>query len=450
MKKQKKLWLSIGILVLLVGIIMLIPVIRRTVNSDDYKPIIFDATESPEVILGSDYEYIRMADSSGGEAEAPPEFEFPTSCFVVKAKVAENYTDLYYGMQKSERSRYRMIRMETLEVIHGEDIPKNFLYLIPDSLYVDMSGYDSLLISMSQMGMENYVLKNITQQRVEAVDLPVFHDYQDDPSLGSIIAFTDGVFDESLWHTKSWHFGCQFGLHRLDYPEYSDLVVGRGDSERDVIENIHSEIEEDRAWLGEEYRVPSVLKLEFTTSEAREALEYVAPFKNGVFSQSYAPYHQDGRLLIFTRYINGCETEETVTINLDNEKVTYSEVRYTEEDMKRMENIGMQLALKAEKYSEEIPSPPHMSTEEKKLLNLILTAWYAKADGKVYGVIRTYWIYEDKNDRYTHYYDDSYILYDAANKTARDISPQELIDMFGYRRDVSILDYGESIAIAME
>ena len=115
-----------------------------------------------------------------------------------------------------------------------------------------------------------------------------------------------------------------------------------------------------------------------------------------------------------------------------------------------MENIGMQLALKAEKYSEEIPSPPHMSTEEKKLLNLILTAWYAKADGKVYGVIRTYWIYEDKNDRYTHYYDDSYILYDAANKTARDISPQELIDMFGYRRDVSILDYGESIAIAME
>ena len=37
--------------------------------------------------------------------------------------------------------------------------------------------------------------------------------------------------------------------------------------------------------------------------------------------------------MAFRRYINGCQTEETIRIDLLTEDVTYSEVRYAEENM---------------------------------------------------------------------------------------------------------------------
>lgn len=131
-----------------------------------------------------------------------------------------------------------------------------------------------------------------------------------------------------------------------------------------------------------------------------------------------------------------------------NESQTYSEVRYTEEDMKRMENISAHLSEKAAEYAEQLPIPPHTDPEGKKLLCLNLYAWYVKADGKLYGVIKTAWRYSEKDNWYIQYYDDSYILYDMAASGAAVMSRDDLVEIVG-KRNVYMGEYGLKIEMPM-
>ena len=448
-KKPKSIWLRFGAIaacfVLVLSAVIIVTMLRENnqgivpPSNNNHTPIIFDATVSPEQLNGNNLEFIvgSSVAISGGESAAPPEFQFSHG-IAVKAKVVKNHPDKYYKLDVSSDyypTAYRLIQMETIEVISGENVPQYFLYLIPEKVYVDMSVYDSLLISMSQIGFENYVLKNATQNRMESFELLIFADYQYNPELGNIIAFTDGIFDESLWQNETWLFGYQFARYYLDNPEHSDLVVSRGDSESTVISAIKARYPVD-------YRGPYVITLNFNTQEAKDAIEYVKPFANGVFSQTYLPYNENE--LVFRRYINGCQTEETIKIDLDTEKVTYSEVRYTKEDMEQIENISAYLSQKASEYAEQLPTPPHTDPEEKELLCLNLYAWYAKVDGKLYGVIKTAWRYQEEDNYFLQYYDASYVLYDMSAGTATNISRDDLVPIIG-TRNVYMGEYGKGI-----
>ena len=341
-----------------------------TPPDNDPPPIIFDATVSPDKLNGNNSEFIvgsSLSISGGSPDSAPPNFQFNRG-ITVKAKVVKNHPDQYYKLDVSSEyspTPYRLIQMETIEVIYGENVPKYFLYLIQDYVYVDMSVYDSLLISMYQQGIENYVLKNITQNQMESFELPLFGDYQDHPELGNIIAFTDGIFDESLWQNENWLYGYQFARHMLDNPEDSDLVVARGDSESDVISKIKKQFSEYNYITTAPHCISA---LDFKTQAAKDVLEYVKPFVNGVFSQTY---YANSRIL-FRRFINGCQTEETISIDLHTEEVTYSETRYTKDDMAKMVNISAHLSEKANEYAEKLPIPPHTDPEGKTLLCLNL------------------------------------------------------------------------------
>lgn len=420
-------------------------------DDTNYTPIIFDATASPEQLYGSNLEFIVGSAVSIGDSQSePPKFEFKTNGFVVKAKVVENYPDLYYKLDVNSEYKpraYRLIKMEAVEVINGENVPQYFLYLIPDLQFVDMSVYDSLLISMSQIGAENYVLKNDTKKQMEAFELPVFSDDQGLPELGNIIAFSDGVFDESLWQNSSWIYGYQFARYYLDEPQNSDLVVQRGDSVNDVIAEINDRIAADKQWWGDNYRVPTLLTLSFSTKAAKDAVEYVKPFENGVFSQQC--HNGYNNLFIFTRFINGCQTEETIIIDPLTEEVTYSEVRYTNEDMSKMENISAHLSEKAKEYAEQMPTPPHTDPEGKNLLCLNLYAWYAKVDGKLYGVVKTVWRHMEEDNWYLQYHDEDYILYDMSASTAINISREDLVSILG-SRNVSREQFGVVIELPEE
>jgi hypothetical protein len=402
----------------------------------DFTPIIFDATVSPDKLQGNSFEFVvgSSVPPEGGIFGETPSFEF-SGAIAVKAKVVKNYPDKYYKLEASlseTPTAYRLIQMQTLEVINGANVPQEFIYLMPEQTYVDLSVYDSFLIAMTQVGVNNYVMKNGTQNRIECLDMIVFADHIDKPELGRIIAFSDGIFDESLWQNENWLFGYQFSQYFLDNPDKSHLVVARGDSESEVISAIKKEYSE---WSGGEYPVPSVVVPDFKTEEAKAAMEYVKPFVNGVFAQEYQ-YPND--TITFRRYINGCQTEETVRIDPVTEEVTYSSVRYTEEDMARIENIAAHLSEKTEEYAEQLPNPPHLDTEGMELKCLNLCAWYAKVDGKLYGVIKTSWWYyrdeyNDHFDRYqpVRYYDDAYVLYDMSAGTATDISKDDLINIVG-------------------
>ncbi len=456
--KSKGIWLRFGAIaacfLLIVSTVIVVPMLREdnpvivTPPNNIHIPIIFDATVSPEKLNGSNSEFIvgTSLALNGGADSAPPAFQFSAE-IAVKAKVVKNHSDKYYKLDISSKYRptaYRLIQMETIEVINGENVPQYFLYLIPEYVYVDMSVYDSLLISMSQLGVENYILKNGTKNQMESFELPIFADYQDEPELGNIIAFSDGIFDESLWQNETWLYGYQFARDYLDNPEHSNLVVSRGDSERAVISAIKNQYDE---WYGGNYQARSVITLNFTTQTAQDAIEYVRPFANGIFSQRYEPYYGNGQL-IFRRYINGCQTEETITIDLLTEEVTYSEVRYTKEDMVQMENISAHLSEKAAEYAEQLPIPPHTVPEGKELLCLNLYAWYVKVDGKLFGVIKTSWRYKEKDDWYIQYYDESYTLYDMSARTATDISRDDLVAIIG-TRNVYMGEYGTEIEMPM-
>ncbi len=417
-----------------------------TPPDNDPPPIIFDATVSADKLNGNNSEFIvgsSLSISGGSPDSAPPRFQFNRG-ITVKAKVVKNHSDQYYKLDVSSEFRptaYRLIQMETIEVIYGENVPKYFLYLIQDYVYVDMSVYDSLLISMYQQGIENYVLKNATQNQMESFELPLFRDHQDHPELGNIIAFKDGIFDESLWQNENWIYGYQFADHLLDNPEDSDLVVARGDSESDVISKIKKQFSEYN------YIAPStncISALDFKTQAAKDVLEYVKPFVNGVFSQTY---YANSRIL-FRRFINGCQTEETISIDLHTEEVTYSEARYTEDDMAKMVNISAHLSQKAKEYAEKLPTPPHTDPEGKTLLCLNLYAWYEKVDGKLYGVIKTAWRYMEEGDYYVQYYDDNYVLYDMSSESAAEISRDDLIELLG-ERNVYTGEYGLGILMPM-
>jgi len=451
-KKTKSVWLRFGAIAacfVLIAIAVVVVSLQR-----EYTPIIFDATVAPEQLSGNNLEFVAgtSLSLSGSKNSDPPTFGFNLG-IVVKAKVVKNYPDKYYKLDVSSEYRptaYRLIQLETIEVICGENVPQYFLYLIREYVYVDMSVYDSLLISMQQLGIENYVLKNGIQNQIESFELPIFADYHDEPELGNIIAFSDGIFDESLWQNESWLYGYQFARWELDNPENSNLVVARGDSESSVISVIKKRYEN---WYTSEFSkrhriITTVITPDFSTQAAKEVLEYVKPFVNGVFSQRYEPYYGRNGQLIFRRYINGCQTEETITIDLLAEEVTYSEVCYTKEDMKRLENISVHLSEKASEYAKQFPIPPHTDPEGKELLCLNLYAWYAKVDGKLYGVIKTAWRYKKNNNWYIQYYDDAYVLYDMSARTAIDISRDDLVAIIG-TRNVYKGEYGIEITMPM-
>ena len=389
----------------------------------DYEPITLDATLSPEKFSGTDSVFIVGNASSGQLAGEPPLFDFGGGGFVVKAKVVENYPYVYSKLSRSFDyfGTYCLIKMEVLEVINGENMPHEFLYLIPQSLFIDMSQYDYLLMSMGQIGTEDYLLKNCANNQIEPVKLPIFSScmYGDRPDLGSVIAFTDDVFDESLWQNPKWGFGYQFAQRYLEKPEKGNLIVKRGDSIDDVIVAYYDRME---YYYDDNYTPPKLITLDSSNQTVKAALEYVKPFENGVFAQMQLT--ED--FVIYGRYINGCSTDETIIVNLDTEEVTYSGVRYIDDDMKDIENMAMHLENKVEEYKKQIPLPPNLDIDDKELLRLYLNASYRKVDGKIYGILSIEWMYREKDLFFSNVRDYAYILYDMQNSSAKYVSPQEL------------------------
>ena len=454
-KKKHAVWIRFGAIAacfaILVGTVLAVPLLRKGEETDDleetppvWDPIVFDPIIYSDSVNGSNGNFIQgfstVVSNTTSAEPIGPFFEFypyNSNPIIVKARVVKNHADTYQtlGVYSDRKpAEYRLIQMETLQVIRGKNVPQYFLYRMPESCYVDMSEYDSLLLSMNQCGAENFTWKNASQNQIEAFPIPVFTDPSSYPNKGRILAFTDGIFDERLWENDGWrdYYDWENGYHS------DELIIQTGETEKQVIKKI-------RQIMSKFSAEPSVLSLQFTSQEAKDALEYVKPFANGVFVQTCSSYSMN-RKLVFTRYVNGFETEETITIDPLHEEVTYSDVRYTEEDLRNLENIGIPLLEKSAQYTASIPTPPHMDTTDKRLSDLNLCAWYVKAEGKLYGVIKTAWKYIPKTGYGDEYYDDSYILYDMAAGTMTEIERNALIEIVG-SRNVSSIAQGEGYSI---
>lgn len=396
-----------------------------------YEPIVIPVVplepSSPQALSGQSLHFIQGSSANGsGGAAAPPRFEFSVyaQC-VVKAKLTEVLEDLYQPLEVSPSYRptqYRLLKFETLEVYRGEDVPSEFYYRIPAYLQGEFTKYDCFFLSMSQVGLAGYTTVNLTENAVEQLRLPLFEDYMGKPQLGGIIAFTDGVFDESLWQDESWIYGYQFGDHMLDV-EDPYLVVHRGYREEDTAAAIREQIA-DLSYPPEKVLYLSGLP----EGEAKALAEELLSMENGIYA-----HWTTVSSAVFTRFIDGCQTEERIVIDFATGEITPSEVSYTPSDLESLPNIALYAEMLAKSYRERLPTPPLVDPAGKELLSLSVYAWYAKAGDQVYGVCKTTWVYYQDGEGYAayNYFDEAYLL--CTPEENRTVTREELIELLGIR-----------------
>ncbi len=187
-----------------------------------------------------------------------------------------------------------------------------------------------------------------------------------------------------------------------------------------------------------------VATLSFDTKEASYALSYVRLSDKNVFLQKYSA---GSKCVSFVRYICGCVTDETVTIDLETGEVSYDGSRYSENDISALPDISFDIAKTVADYQLEIPSPPHIDTDGKKLLQLYVSGAYFKKDGNTYGLVTTSWLYMDADDYYVQYQDKVFLLYNTSNGTAYAVTLQELAELL--EEEMPDTEYGKPIQIPM-
>lgn len=377
-----------------------------------------DHTVSPEKLTGVQVLGTPGFDTSVGVSRVPPHFSFYCN-LVVEAKVAGILPDTYWDPMNN--ALYTIIQMETVEGLLGKDLPRTFYFRLPVRMTAELDRFDSLILSMSQVGIENYLLYNKTTQTGESFSL-LFEAYDDRrPHYGSIIAFTDGLVDMSLWEMKGW---------------------GVGDCKKDQMKGLTVQDIKDKVPENTEERVQiGNLFVRTQDSFAQSAVyEYVRPFENGTFAHIY-----DSRLntVRYCRLINGFMTTEQILVTED--AVTCQGEAFTPEDLEALPDLGALLST----LNPDTLTPPHMGHYEQmdvRLWRSGATGKYIKVDGQVYGIVKVTWQFLANGvyDATCSYYDALYYLV-RADGSYRTAERAELAEMVG--DDPLILDpeYGTGV-----
>ena len=382
---------------------------------------------------GTDSIYVVSGTAGGGAEAAPPAFEFHLDGIIVKVKQKSVHEDVFTSL--SGGMKYRLMSFDVLDVVRGENVPDTILYLIPEYYFVDMNGYDFLYMSLMQRGFEGFLMKDVTTNELCEFQSPVFTTSVENPVLGDVIAFNNGVFDESLWQNENWFYGYQFARYMMeDY--HDELVVKRGCTEQYMLGKIKERIKTESEKQFISVDAPVVFYAATAPEELKAALEYV---NSGTFKCDMHGYY-----ITCQRYLNGCPTNEGIYIWFGDNSVTYGNVAFTEADMSGLYNLGAEVERISAQYKENVPNPPHFDPGEKELLSLKVEGYYDKTDNGILQFITTTWTYVTRKNN-TYYFDQTFTLYE--NGEAREVSKEDLSELTGH--DMSIIGenykYGEGI-----
>ena len=386
------------------------PVITTAPVEDPSKLPLSDFTLSPAQLsgmqnCGTATNYI----SIGGQSEMR-DFGFDIA-IVVEARVAQILPDVY--LDPTYNSTYHILRMETLDVINGKNVPDTFFLKLPTAFSPELDRFDSLILSIRQTGIENYMMVNQTSHAVTPFSLMFeiynLHRYWSVP----VVAFTDGVMDPSLWELENWDIG-KWVIKRImtNTLDYTFFPATKGSTPADAKARILDEIAKYEPLRDITVRTTA----DFPTDPM---FDFVVPYRNGVFSHSLYM-----GALYYNRLINGFKTTER--IEMRNGIATYEGEPFTQEDLAAMPDIG----ILVEQLNADPPSPPHMEIDEDQ--NIRLTHWgitgkYAKVNGKVYGIVKVSWQYlqqETMGPSYS-YYDALYYLV-STDGSYRNVDAEDL------------------------
>ena len=354
---------------------------------------------------------------------------------VIEAKVIEILPNIY--LYPGANKTYRIARLEIIDTIRGEGLPKEIYYRY--SYYDEhlFDGYDSLIFSLEQIGIENYVMVNKTQGKIEYFPHMFETCYVDDPGYGSVIAFTNGIIDTSLWRRATHLLPPVDGMYLIEHilikeqdpinrnNRYYAADIG------DTVEQVKTNILEACANEDSNFSMFDVIRNtpDYVTAEdvflsdSQKALwNYVSPDNKNVFCHTLTVGVYYRVSIEYTRVIHGCLTNEVISTSGGIGRHGFVENRaddnpdrydnYTAEDLSRVPNIAFvidQLDLAA-------LIPPHITLDEKTILRgCEALGWYRNIDGKIYGIVRIHWVYDYNNENGSNMYiqDDMYYLYDA-------------------------------------
>lgn len=438
-KKKRSFWLRAGALAacfaLILSAVVVAPLLKSGAplidpSSDTLPPTSVIAssnklTGKQELIYGN-YESI-----NNGNDDQPmaPGFEIQT---VVEVEVIEVLPDTYYGSALYAPTLH-VAKLRVIDEICGEGFPEEIYLSYP---YYDTSvldGYECFIMSLQQVGIENYAMINQTQGRVDYFPNMFEVVMPKDLGYGSVIAFNDGKVDDSFWNKVTHFHGSSTIKSLLGWQRYPAERNG-------TIEQTKQKILEIA--LKEEYQLPCdyiTVDDVFFSNEAKQIKTYIAPSETNVFLQKLH-IREDRIIASYTRIINGFETDEVIHINGytgENGNVQRRGVAYTEADLARVPNIGE--AISNIQWLEV--QPPHITVAEgMELCYANAKGIYRKVDGKIYGVVRILWYYQYPDVSNSCQRDDMYYLYDqdgngsivSRSKLKRVIGDDSFIQSFSY------------------
>ena len=345
---------------------------------DSFTVPLADFTKEPNKLTG--VQQVGQGDDADS-SEPLPGLIFYTHMLVVEARVKEVLPDLY--KRASWITPCYVLVMETVDAINVDNMPAEFYWLLPSDLEADLDQFDSLLLSLQQEGVENYLLINQTTATYEAFDNMFECFYLEE--WGSVIAFSDGKLDQSLWYLHNW----DNEFDEIDKGEYQYFFPGgRNASLEECKEAIRQEISKYES---------SQHKKVYCQADYGD-FTYIAPFENGVFEHTINIVDNS---ISITQTINGIPTNEHCYL----ENGVFKPKYFTKEDLSSLPDLGAVLEMISK------DTDGMMSPLVKKYLDqgyVVANFWteteYCKRDGTVYGIIELLWRFEHKAEIVSTYF----------------------------------------------
>ncbi len=371
-------------------------------------------------------------DSAAQGPSPGPAFAFDSYSVLAQAveEVGEYTTLGQYGAIVAPQT-FRVYRMKVLDPL-DTDIGEEFYYAVQGYLGGDLTEYEMFAINLWGRFSKHAVFQG--QEGLRAFETLYYSGPYLDSSAGSVLPFTDGVFDESIWQEAGWQSSYRF-LERFLDPDSEWYPVNNSEHEIAMWHGITlEEVLQNRKGEPVSLRHP-----EYTSPEAVEAERWITPFVNGV----YAPARYGSK---YHRMINGCPTNEWIELYYHRypngetvENVTRSEVTFSEQDMASLPNLSRYI----EALDLSALQPQHTDPTGKTLKYCVATGFYEKTAKGIYSVVRIAWRHLDED--YREYYDETFILLEENGP--RLVSREQLIDRIGRNVNISYDEYGVGYTI---
>lgn len=430
-ESRKSLWLRLGAiaacLLLIVSAVIVVPMLLDNapgvIPGPETDTDRTDESNVPDIPIEHDKVSSGAPQYYGSEAmgEGGASAEVNTEGVSVIARLIAVLPDVYTFYDDWSQTEFHLLKMETVKLLKGENMTDTFYYIVPERFMTDYTVYDRfVIVDMGQYGYENSVIYNKTQNSAERLDIVLLgylNTYFDTMGENFMAFDSDGNFDGRLWGSNeywsaitAWPYDTAGQAHKY----LNGYTIS--DAERDF----HSD---------EGYR--SVGVLDAVSGEAKETLEYIQSFENGVYIQrgdGFKTSHYPDVALSFRKYIGGFATNEGGMIYSDS--FVYSKAKFTKQDEENLPDLPMAYAAVKTSFENGEIAPPHIRDhgELKNTVNGIF-GWYAKTDRGVIGIVRVTWCYV--SDKYDLHFDDAYYIIEQGSDLCRAVDRDDLLEILG-------------------